>query len=478
MLYSCQSSIGKWTRLFTAFFLVLTAANLTAQPLAKEATAESLDQALPSLPISWVSGSDRVNLGSVAEIAVPRNWKFADAVGARAFLEGLKTSVPDGLIGVLAPSAQTEAWYVILEYAPIGFVSNPDKETLDADAMLKDVQQAADRQDNGLRLPAKSVGTVSWESKPAFDASNQRMTWAIKTSSGYNYTVRLLGRHGVLDATTVRITQDAGGLASLKQLVDGLSFKKGEQYAEHQSGDEVAKAGLSQLILADTSTASTAQEAANRSLGFILPLSIGSGVVALAVIGFVYFNRSSRRRRSASARSSGHAAEPAASAQPAASQEPVAAEPKLKLQTSLSNLKYPSKQTVQSAPKKSVNGANGTNGHHRGPRRKKVFDYNRYFTDLMSTVSNSGLIEAPSAIEFPSESARAVSPAPVPHLAPASSAIHGANSDIIATQKALIEEQKHLIKEQTRLIEEKSKLIAEKNQLLKMQSEWIETKLL
>jgi hypothetical protein len=52
------------------------------------------------------------------------------------------------------------------------------------------------------------------------------------------------------------------------------------------------------------------------------------------------------------------------------------------------------------------------------------------------------------------------------------------NSEMIAHQTTLIEEQRRLIQEQTKLIEEKSRLIAEKNQLLKMQSEFIESKLL
>jgi hypothetical protein len=121
---------------------------------------------------------------------------------------------------------------------------------------------------------------------------------------------------------------------------------------------------------------------------------------------------------------------------------------------------------------------NGANGHRRRSRRKRVFDYNRYFTDLMSAVSNSSLIET-QASEASSESDRAaVAPQASEPAAPLPSNLHGMNSEMIANQRRLIEEQKRLIQEQTRLIEEKSTLIAEKNQLLKMQSEWIDSKLL
>jgi hypothetical protein len=115
------------------------------------------------------------------------------------------------------------------------------------------------------------------------------------------------------------------------------------------------------------------------------------------------------------------------------------------------------------------------NGRHSN--RRKIFDYNRYFADLMSTVSgHAGSLDVPGAVVNP-----------IPSAPPQSIANGGyhpvngasrANSELIASQTAFIEEQRRLIQEQTRVIEEKTKLIAEKNQLLKMQTELLESKLL
>jgi hypothetical protein len=131
-----------------------------------------------------------------------------------------------------------------------------------------------------------------------------------------------------------------------------------------------------------------------------------------------------------------------------------------------------------------------SNHRHQGQNRRRVFDYNRYFSDLMGTVSNytSGIepVSAPvngSSVDLPEPNAPKL---PVsPHLngntpkptAPATSILFDANQDLIANQASFIEEQRRLMQEQTRLIEEKSKLIAEKNQLLKLQSELFENKL-
>ena len=113
-------------------------------------------------------------------------------------------------------------------------------------------------------------------------------------------------------------------------------------------------------------------------------------------------------------------------------------------------------------------------------RKKRAFDYNRYFADLMSTVSGHGpAMDAASANGYSLD--RNGNPVAAANGNGNSSTPDGSfnvNSEMIGHQTTLIEEQRRLIQEQTKLIEEKSRLIAEKNQLLKMQSEFIESKLL
>src|SRR2546427_265999 len=85
---------------------------------------------LPSLPvvpqpIAWVSGPATASLGSEAEVKVPENYSFTDASGARAFLEGMRTPVPRGLVGVLQPNSG--GWWVTFEYSELGFVKEDEK---------------------------------------------------------------------------------------------------------------------------------------------------------------------------------------------------------------------------------------------------------------------------------------------------------------------------------------------------------------
>lgn len=120
---------------------------------------------------------------------------------------------------------------------------------------------------------------------------------------------------------------------------------------------------------------------------------------------------------------------------------------------------------------------NNNDNNHDAPRRKRVFNYAKFYTEMvLQGPSPSTAGDAYNGYEW--DVSRYFSqPIPVEAAKPDSGAILNANSEMIANQKTLIEEQKRLISEQGRLIEEKTKLIAEKNQLLKRQSELVDNNL-
>ena len=201
------------------------------------------------------------------------------------------------------------------------------------------------------------------------------------------------------------------------------------------------------------------------------PVPVGLGVlgVGLVALGGVVLLR---RRRPATRKA--HARPNHAVVEPEPVMPPAVLKPKR--ETSLVGLKRSAEMVGKAANNNNHN--NNGNHHQNGVRRKKVFDYNRYFTDLMSAVSSNNHFE-PAATNGHSHELDRIS-AVLASQEPANGSTHPANghSEMISHQKTLIEEQKRLIQEQTRLIEEKSRLIAEKNQLLKMQSEWIDSKVL
>jgi hypothetical protein len=133
-------------------------------------------------------------------------------------------------------------------------------------------------------------------------------------------------------------------------------------------------------------------------------------------------------------------------------------------------IRYPSKAEALRKP---------LNGKEHGKHRRKVFDYNRYFSDLMGAVSGHSQMDMVPANEYPVEPGRFPAPSSGQEAVGARQPVTpDQQAELLATQRELIEEQKHLIQEQNKLIEEKSRLIAEKNELLKLQNRLINDKLL
>jgi uncharacterized membrane-anchored protein len=409
--------------------------------------------------VRWTSGPAKGTLSNAkrdafAEIEIPLGYRLTDMLGARALLKRMKNPIPDGLAGILAPDSGK--WWVVLAFSDIGYVKNASKERINEAVILKNIDekvklQNRDRKKQGL----PPITSVSWEKSPAFDESDYSLEWAVRaeTVSGkvINHTLRLLGRHGVLDATAVQASPDP---VPLKQLVNNITFKEGQRYADYRKGDKVSIVGLAELIISD------ADSAENRTMfaasGGSTVLWIGSASVGCVIVtvGILFFNRKRYRRRWRRTHSAG-------------------AE------------HVQGRAALSVAGKDSGPGGNGEgekvadSSDSQRPRRRRGFNYQKFYSDMIMQVSSrSSKLESPVLnarpfdrrleAEFMSRYGEAVQNQPVLTV----------NSELIANQKNFIEEQRRLMQQQTKLIEEKSKLIEEKNQLLARQSEMIESNLL
>ena len=199
--------------------------------------------------VEWTSGPADASLGTLADIKIPKGYRFTDSTGAGALLARMNNPVPQGLVGIMAP--ESGQWWVVLTYKDIGYVKDAEKGEIDAAAILKTISDRANRQNedrtiHGLPL----ITSVDWALAPAFDAKTHAVEWAVraKTQSAevVNHTMRLLGRQGMLDATAVAPyqAQAAADLVPLKDLVKNISFKQGQRYADYQAGDKVSDIGL------------------------------------------------------------------------------------------------------------------------------------------------------------------------------------------------------------------------------------------
>jgi uncharacterized membrane-anchored protein len=411
----------------------LLAASLVAASGATSGNSLTLSQQ-PDL-INWIVGPAKANLGDSAQIDVPAGFRFATTLEAATVLRGMGNPAPETLAGLMMPVGGS--YLVVFEYTPIGYVKASDRDEINAVAVLDALR------DNLARKSA-SIASVKWQLEPKFDSLKNSLEWAIIAETGsrktVNHVVRLLGREGVLDGIAVQPSQSTT-VIPLKQLMAGVSFKPGYAYADFRKGDRVAKHSLADLI--STENPSVTEENSPYRWAFI-----GGGAVFLLAGGGFFIRRRKARRalmrelRLGSARATTHGDG---------------------FLTALIN-------KTASSPASALNGnghahGNGKVNGHGKVQRKRMFDYQRYYSDLMFQVSDRAY-ETDLQTTHRRQEKSVPAAAQVPEH-PSSSA----NASLIESQKRLIEEQHRLIREQSKLIEEKSRLIQEKNQVLDKQSE-------
>lgn len=204
----------------------------------------------PLAQLDWHIGPKTENIASVAQLKTLQNEGFLDPKNSDKFLE-LTNNLPSGSSNILV--AKDDSWWATFDFDASGYVK--DNETIDADALLKDLKandEASNAERERLGLP--KLYTEGWSVAPHYDAQTKRLEWGLivkseDQSKAVNYTVRLLGRSGVVSATLVSDEEHLPqNITAFKQSLNGFDFNAGQHYAEYREGDKVAEYGLAALI--------------------------------------------------------------------------------------------------------------------------------------------------------------------------------------------------------------------------------------
>ena len=267
--------------------IVLTASAASSQqPPGQDAVMREL------LGLPWQQAPAEARIGDIATIKVPDGLIFLDSTGTRRFLE-LNGNPPRDNRYTL--SAKDFSWFAIFFFENSGYVK--DDEKLDHEELLKSLQQN-DKPGNEERkkLGMTALHTDGWHVRPHYDAATKRLEWGVRLRSDrggpiVNYTVRLLGRRGVMHATLVSDPQSLDkDIAVFKSALANYDFVGGERYAEFRSGDRIAEYGLGALVLGGAAAVAT-------KTGFgksILKLLVVGGAALVAAAGAVWRKLSGR----------------------------------------------------------------------------------------------------------------------------------------------------------------------------------------
>jgi uncharacterized membrane-anchored protein len=194
-------------------------------------------------------------LGGIAEIAIPKGYRFTDGAGASKMLELWGNPPAPGYLGMLA-TEEVEGPSIIFKFAPEGYIKDDEKDSLDADALLESFQEGTKEGNKRRReLGLEELETVGWAVSPRYNEKTNNLEWATKLRSlktgsvSINHDTRLLGRKGAMEVTLICSPEELEPfLPEYQKLLTGFTYVEGERYAEYRSGDKLAKYGLTGLI--------------------------------------------------------------------------------------------------------------------------------------------------------------------------------------------------------------------------------------
>jgi len=290
----------------TAVIAIGLACFLLSFPALAQTPSDAATKQLPSRErliqlqssLKWQQGN--IILGNnLATLKVSRHFRYLSPDDAKTVLVDLwnnPAEIGSRTLGMIFPAdvnpLSRGSWGVVITYQADGYVRDDDAEKIDYPNLLKQIQQATD-EGNAERTkqgysPMKVVG---WAEPPHYDKANHKIYWAKELQFGdetnhtLNYSIRALGRQGVLELNAVAGMSDLDAIKQrMPDVISMVEFNAGSRYADFTPGrDKVAEYGLAALILGGV--------AAKIGLfkGIFLALLAAKKLIIVAVVAAVGF---------------------------------------------------------------------------------------------------------------------------------------------------------------------------------------------
>jgi uncharacterized membrane-anchored protein len=163
--------------------------------------------------------------------------------------------------GLILPRDPKANWFMPVRFHKAGYIKDDDAKSWDADEMLKSFKDGTAEQ-NKEREKAGEPGMeiVGWSEPPRYDASKQRLVWAMTSRElgarpdaplDVNYNTYALGRDGYFSLNMVTTLAELKDLKPVaEQQLAALDYNAGKHYADFDAKtDHVAEYGLAALVV-------------------------------------------------------------------------------------------------------------------------------------------------------------------------------------------------------------------------------------
>lgn len=240
--------------------------------------------------IQWLQGPGEGKLGTRATVLTPEGLQFANASDTRKLLELMQNQPSNRELGMVAtPNLD---WFVVFEFDESGYVSDEEKDELDADALMESLREGQEYgNEERKRRGWDTLELVGWSRPPYYDENTRNLEWAtrLRSSTGgesVNHNSRALGRHGVMELTLVCGPDEYEAiLPQFHELIKGFKYVEGERYSEFTSGDKIAEYGLTALIAGGAGAIAAKTGLLGKFWKFIVAAVVGLGALLKRMFG-------------------------------------------------------------------------------------------------------------------------------------------------------------------------------------------------
>ncbi len=199
---------------------------------------------------------------SIARLNLADGFAYLDAADSKRLIEDAWGNPPGSakeVLGMIIPPTGSplpnNGYGVVITYQEDGHVSDDDADKIDYGALLKDMQKGTESANEDRKKQGYEAMTlVGWAEPPHYDKAAHKLYWAkdleVGGHHGLNYSIRVLGRKGVLEMNAVAsMEQLASVKEAMKNVVSFAEFNDGSRYTDFNvSTDKVAAYGLAALV--------------------------------------------------------------------------------------------------------------------------------------------------------------------------------------------------------------------------------------
>lgn len=158
-----------------------------------------------------------------------------------------------------SPVSLSRGWAVAITYDESGFVKDSDADTIDYNALLKQMQEATTEANAELVKRGYAFRTlIGWAAPPHYDKANHKLYWAKEIEFAddpeqhtLNYCIRVLGRKGVLELNAIAGMKQLSYIEEkMPEVIGMVDFEQGHRYVDFDPKvDKIAGYGLAALVL-------------------------------------------------------------------------------------------------------------------------------------------------------------------------------------------------------------------------------------